>query len=204
MKNILLSVAPAAMVALLASPALASLTVAADIDGGLAVGYAATWNSATFGMTARAVYEVDLGEGFFLGPEAGFGFMFIGDTDVIADGSSLLPPKPALFRLLGGLRLGFRAGDDGRLIPSMFVRGGHAWISSRAGIMRHAMAPLMDAGLAVDYAVSPLLRIGGHAGCEALWTHDQYNPFTAIHAGVAFTFTPGEDQRPVAGQGVGR
>ncbi|MGK3998779.1 hypothetical protein [Sorangium sp. So ce1024] len=204
MKHVLLSAAPAAMLALLASPALAASTMAADIDGGLAVGHAASWNSATVGMTLRAGYELDLRKDFFLGPEVGFGFMIIGDTDGIADGSSVLPSEPALFRLLAGLRGGFHTGDDGRVIPSLFVRGGYAWISGGIDVARDAEAPMLDVGFAIDYAQPPMFRIGGHAGFEALWAKGYGGPFTGIHVGIAFTIVPGGHKRPVADQQAGR
>lgn len=198
MKHILLSVAPAAVVALFTSSALATPLVAADVDGGLAVGHAASWNGATFGMTARAGYEFDLRKNFFLGPEAGLGYMIIDDADGIADGSSLLPSEPEIFRLFGGLRGGFRGGDDDRVISSLFVRGGYASITGGSEFSRHADAPLLDVGFAIDYALPPVLRIGGHAGFEALWAKDYGGPFTGIHAGVAFTFTFGGYERPAS------
>ncbi|WP_437779125.1 hypothetical protein [Sorangium sp. So ce1097] len=191
MKNILLPVVPAALLALLASPALAATTIAADIDGGLAVGHAASWNGATFGVTARGGHEFELRKDFFLSPEGGFGYMVIDDADGIADGSSLLPVESALFRLLGGLRGGFYAGEDGRVIPSLFVRGGYAWISSGSDRAGYAEAPMLDVGLAIDYALPPTLRIGGHAGFETLWAKGYGGPFTGIHAGIALTLTAG-------------
>ncbi|WP_438025449.1 autotransporter domain-containing protein [Sorangium sp. So ce233] len=199
MKHILLSVAPAAVLALLASPALSAPLVAADIDGGLAVGHAASWHSATFGMTARAGYEFDLSNKFFLGPEAGVGYMIAANADGIADAPSVLPSEPEIVRLFGGLRGGFRGGDDDRVVSSLFARGGYAWITGGSERSTHAEAPVLDIGFAIDYALPPVLRIGGHAGFETLWAKGfRGGPFTGIHAGIAFTFVFSGQERPAS------
>ncbi|KYF59176.1 hypothetical protein BE08_17420 [Sorangium cellulosum] len=197
MKNIPLPVVRAALLALLASPACATTTIAADIDGGLAVGRAASSNGATLGVTMRGGHEFRLTENFFLGPEGGSGMMVISDADGAADGSSVLPSSnPALYRMFGGLRGGFLAGDGGRVVPSLFVRGGYAWISGSGEGAKSAQAPMLDVGLAVDYAVASSFRIGGHAGFETLWAEGYGGPFTGIHAGIAFalmTHRPGRE-----------
>lgn len=189
MKKILLPVVPAALIALLASPALATSTMAADIDGGFAVGRAASWNGATVGMKARAGYEFRPTKDFFLGPEGGFGVLIISDVDGIADGSAVLPAGPSLYRMLGGLRSGLRAGDDGSVIPSLFVHGGYTWILASGEGAKFARGPMLDVGLAFDFTVSPRLRIGGHAGFGAIWAGGYDGPFTGIHAGITFTLT---------------
>ncbi|WP_437313891.1 hypothetical protein [Sorangium sp. So ce385] len=173
-----------AAIALLSRPAIASPTLSGDVDVGHAVGEAADWNGATFGMTARAGYEVNLGKGLFLAPEAGVGFLHIAQGDGVADGSAILPSNPSVFRLLGGLRLG--VGE--RIVPSLFVRGGYAWITGESdGHTRAAQAPLMDVGVAVDAAVTPLFRLGGHAGFDAMWAREYGGAFTSLHLGFTGT-----------------
>ncbi|WP_437721163.1 hypothetical protein [Sorangium sp. So ce861] len=185
MRHVLLVVgASFAAIALLSRPAIASPTLSGDVDVGHAVGEAADWNGATFGMTARAGYEADLGKGLFLAPEVGAGFVHIARGDGVADGSALLPSNPSLFRLLGGLRLGVAD----RSVTSLFVRGGYAWITGEAdGHTRRAQAPLLDVGLAVDVAVTPLFRLGGHAGFGAMWARDYGGAFTSLHLGFTGT-----------------
>ncbi|WP_437574104.1 hypothetical protein [Sorangium sp. So ce887] len=193
MRHVLLLGASFAAIALLSHPAIAAPTVSGDVDVGHAVGEAADWNGATFGMTARAGYEIDLGKGVFLAPEAGAGFVFIAQGDGVADGSSLLPSNPSAFRLLGGLRLG--VGD--RVVPSLFARGGYAWITGDTdGYERRAQAPLMDVGLAVDAALSRRFRVGGHAGFGAMWARDYGGAFTSLHLGITGAFSFGEQDRP--------
>lgn len=198
MKRILLSMAPAVMLTLLVSPALAAPVVAADVDGGFAVGDAASWNSATFSMTARAGYELNLSRALFVGPEAGVGYTVVGDARGIADGSSVLPSEPEIVRLFGGLRGGLRSGDDGRWASSLFVRGGYASVTGGAEVTRQADAPLLDVGIAIDYALPSVLRLGGHVGFETLWAADYGGPFTAVHAGVGLTLVFGGEARPSA------
>ncbi|WP_437675371.1 autotransporter domain-containing protein [Sorangium sp. So ce131] len=168
--------------------------MAADIDGGAAVGEAAYWHSATFSVTARAGYEFGLGERYFLAPEVGLGYTIMKQEDGIADGASVLPTRPRVLRAIGGVRGGVYGGDGGRWIPSLFVRGGYASIF---GEHNHAEAPWIEVGAAVDYALSRLIRVGAHASYESLWAQGYGGgAFTALQAGVALTFSFGGSERP--------